>query len=129
MLMRYDPKKHHRQSTRLKGYDYTKVGAYYVTLVAQDRECLFGEIRNGEMHLSPVGQMVVRTWWEISQQYARVRTEAFVLMPNHLQGFLILLPDESENPLSLGDFIQRLKTLTTRRYIEGVYTQGWQPFD
>jgi REP element-mobilizing transposase RayT len=127
--MRYDPEKHHRRSIRLRGYDYTKTGAYFVTLVAQDRECLFGEVRNGEMHLSPAGRMIVRTWCEIPQHYPCVRTESFVLMPNHLHGVIILRPDDSDNPLSLGNVIQRFKTLTTRRYIDGVYNEGWEPFN
>jgi hypothetical protein len=60
--MPYDPSKHHRQSIRLKGYEYAQAGAYFVTLCAQNRECLFGEIVAGEMHLNAAGEMLVR-WW------------------------------------------------------------------
>ena len=49
--MTYDPNRHHRRSIRLKGYDYTQAGAYYVTIVCQDRACLFGEIVDGEMQV------------------------------------------------------------------------------
>ncbi|HSB03103.1 MAG TPA: hypothetical protein VLE49_20805 [Anaerolineales bacterium] len=52
MKSKFDPAKHHRRSIRLKGYDYTSEGAYFVTIVTQGRECLFGEIVDGEMRLS-----------------------------------------------------------------------------
>lgn len=55
--MPYDPQRHHRRSIRLPGYDYTSVGAYFVTLVAYQRECLFGEIVDGEMRLNAHGEI------------------------------------------------------------------------
>lgn len=58
--MPYDPQRHHRRSIRLPGYDYTRAGAYFVTLVTHDRECLFGEIVGGEMRLN--------TWGEIARE-------------------------------------------------------------
>ena len=48
--MKYDPQKHHRRSIRMKGFDYCQNAAYFVTLVSQGRECLFGEILGGTMH-------------------------------------------------------------------------------
>ncbi len=48
-MTRYDPDKHHRRSIRLRGYDYAQTGAYFVTICTQDRQCLFGEIRDGQM--------------------------------------------------------------------------------
>lgn len=53
--MKYDPAKHHRRSIRLQGYDYSQAGAYFVTICTWQRECLFGEIVNGEMQLNPWG--------------------------------------------------------------------------
>ncbi len=50
--MKYDPFKHHRRSIRLKGYSYSQTGAYYITIVTQNRECLFGEIMDGEMRVN-----------------------------------------------------------------------------
>jgi putative transposase len=57
-MVKFDPKKHHRRSIRLKGYDYSQAGAYYVTIVTWHREFLFGEIVNKEMKLSPYGGIV-----------------------------------------------------------------------
>jgi len=61
-MMGYDPEKHHRRSIRLKEYDYAQPGAYFVTICTQNRECLYGEIVDGEMRLNDAGRMV-RFWW------------------------------------------------------------------
>ena len=56
--MPYDPHKHHRQSIRLKGYDYTLAGAYFVTICTHKRQPLFGNIVEDKMRLSLLGQLV-----------------------------------------------------------------------
>ena len=63
--MRFDPKRHNRRSIRLKGYDYTQTGAYFVTVCTQERGCLFGEIVDGEMGLNDAGRMVQMVWEEV----------------------------------------------------------------
>jgi len=88
--MKFDPYKHHRHSIRLKGYDYTQAGGYYVTIVAQGRECFFGAIRNGEMELNDVGQMVVKWWDELPHKFPSVTADMFVVMPNHFHGILVI---------------------------------------
>jgi putative transposase len=56
------PQKHHRRSIRLMGYDYTQAGGYFVTLVTWQRECLFGEIKEGKIHLNSFGSLVDNEW-------------------------------------------------------------------
>jgi len=56
--MKYEPGKHRRRSIRLRGYDYTQTGAYFVTVVTKDCACLFGEVVNGEMRLNDGGRMI-----------------------------------------------------------------------
>jgi len=56
--MKYDPNKHHRRSIRLPGYDYRTPGAYFITICSWQRECLFGEVINDKMQLSPYGKTV-----------------------------------------------------------------------
>jgi len=57
--MKFDPQKHHRHSIRLKDYDYASPGAYFITIVAYQRECVFREIMNGEMRFNPTGEIIV----------------------------------------------------------------------
>ena len=71
--MTYDPNRHHRRSIRLRGYDYTQAGAYYITIVCQDRTCLFGEITDGIMHLNDGGLMVQSVWDEYAHILPRRR--------------------------------------------------------
>ena len=88
--MTYDPEKHHRRSIRLKGYDYTQPGAYFITICTHSRACLFGEIIDGEMHLNEAGQIVVQTWQDLSNHVSNVQLDAFVVMPNHVHGIIII---------------------------------------
>jgi REP element-mobilizing transposase RayT len=90
-MTKFDPQKHHRRSIRLKGYDYSQEGAYYVTIVTWQREFLFGNIVNGEMMLSPYGEIVQKWWEEIQVHFLNVETGAFVIMPNHVHGMVYIL--------------------------------------
>ena len=83
-----------RKSIRLKGYDYTQPGAYFVTLVTWQRECLFGEVVNGEMRLNEFGEIVAETWQWLPIQYPYVETGKFCVMPNHVHGIIVIDYDE-----------------------------------
>jgi putative transposase len=133
--MKFDPKIHHRRSIRLQGYDYSQAGAYYITIVAQERECLFGEIMDATMQLNEYGQFVAETWQWLEQQYPYVELGAWVVMPNHLHGIIILHeygglvgavrePPLRANPTStmgaakpksLGRLIGAFKTISTKK--------------
>lgn len=79
-----------RRSIRLKGYDYSRPGAYYITLCTNGREPLFGEIKNGEMILNDPGKTVAKCWNEIPAHFLSVTTDAFVIMPDHVHGILFI---------------------------------------
>ncbi len=151
--MTYDPDIHHRRSIRLQGYDYSRTGAYFVTLCTQNRECLFGEIENGKMVLNDAGLMVQIVRDEMRPNYPGVETDDFIVMPNHIHGIIILVgagpcacpdgpcacpdtgqPQNGGQPqgvaptLSLPDVVHRFKTMTTKRYTDGVKQSGWPPY-
>ena len=90
MTRRFDPERHHRKSIRLRGYDYASPGAYFVTIVTQDRACLFGEISRGRMHLNAAGMAAQTVWAAIPVHFPRVRLDAFVVMPNHVHGIILI---------------------------------------
>jgi REP element-mobilizing transposase RayT len=85
---------HHRRSIRLRDYDYRQSGAYYVTVCADERRCLFGEIVNDEMQLNPAGEIVESVWEQIPQHFPNTELDAFVIMPNHVHGILLIIGDE-----------------------------------
>ena len=91
--MKFDPQSHHRRSIRLRGYDYTQQGAYFVTIVTQARECLFGEIALGEMQWNEHGKRVVECWEQLPRHFRHIEVDTFVLMPNHLHGILVFAWD------------------------------------
>jgi REP element-mobilizing transposase RayT len=90
--MKFDPQKHHRRSVRLKRYDYTQAGAYFITMVTYQRELLFGEIMDGEMRLSPMGQIAEEHWCAIPEHFPQVVLGTYVIMPNHVHGIIIIQP-------------------------------------
>jgi len=92
--MPYDPERHRRRSIRLKGYDYSQAGAYAVTLVSYGRETLFGEIVDGQMALNAAGKVIAATWRWLAVHYSYVTLDAWMVMPNHLHGIIILAGDE-----------------------------------
>jgi putative transposase len=92
--VKYDPARHHRRSIRLKGYDYTQAGAYFITICTHGRECLFGEVVDGEMRLNTLGEIVHRTWSDLPNHVVRIVLDEFVVMPNHIHG-IIMVGDQS----------------------------------
>lgn len=88
--MPFDPDKHHRRSVRLKNYDYGQPGAYYVTICTSRRLCLFGSIENAGMRLNPLGEIVQEEWLRSAEMRRRMTLDAFVIMPNHLHGIIVM---------------------------------------
>ena len=141
--MKYDPNIHHRRSIRLKGYDYTQPGAYFVTMVTYHRDEIFGEIINGEMKLSALGEIVREEWLRSAEirKEIQIFDDGFVIMPNHLHGINWIInvgadgvrPDDDaavktgrmpsaptsaslrRAPRSLGSFIAGFKASVTSR--------------
>jgi REP element-mobilizing transposase RayT len=153
-----------RKQIRLREYDYSMPGAYFITICTKNRECLFGHIADGKMILNDAGRMVQTVWDEIPQYYPGIETDEFIIMPTHIHGIIVIVgagpracPDDAGHPphtghprggaptfkgqssnnqqpqgvghtMSLPDLVHRLKTLTTKRFADGVKQHGWQPF-
>jgi REP-associated tyrosine transposase len=148
--VKFDPQKHHRRSIRLQGYDYSQAGAYFVTIVTWRRECVFGEIVNEEMKLNEFGKIVQKWWDEIPVHFPNVEASAFVIMPNHIHGIILITEDRRGEVISprenmtrnsggetpplrrrtLGQIIAYLKYQSTKEMNaldgSGVITKFWQ---
>lgn len=129
-----------RQSIRLKGYDYAREGAYYVTVCTHDRRHLFGRVVDGVMHLSPIGQWAEQCWLAIPEHMPYVDIADFVIMPDHMHGIVVIrerlvAPDPPTPPAntertmpivppgSLGHIMRAYKSAVTRN----VYRAGLLP--
>ena len=88
-------REYRRRSIRLKHYDYSQVGYYFVTIVTQNREHLFGEIVDGEMILNVAGKMIHTLWYEITNDFSNMCLHEFVIMPNHIHGIIEIVDDEN----------------------------------
>jgi REP element-mobilizing transposase RayT len=86
--MPYNPIIHHRRSIRLKGYDYSQAGLYFVTICCQDKICRFGEIKNKEMVLNENGEIAYNEWVKLQKRYPHVSFDVFQIIPNHIHGII-----------------------------------------
>ena len=88
--MKYNPNIHHRRSIRLKGYDYTQPGAYFVTFCTYRRDEIFGEVINREMKLSALGKIVHEEWFRSAEIRKEIQLfdDEFMVMPNHGHGII-----------------------------------------
>ena len=98
--MKFNPQKHHRRSIRLPNYDYSQPGAYFITIVTRGREHLFGEIKDGEMHLNDRGQIVWEVWNSLPTRYPQIELGIAQVMPNHFHG-IIMIPVRAIHELPL----------------------------
>jgi len=88
--MSYDPRIHHRKSIRLKGFDYSAPGSYYVTICAAKHRCVFGMIRNETLVPSDIGKIVDADWQRLTEHYPHIVLDEYQLMPNHLHAIVTI---------------------------------------
>ncbi|HON78164.1 MAG TPA: transposase [Spirochaetota bacterium] len=86
----YNPDIHHRRSIRKKGYDYSGPGVYYITICSHNQERLFGTVEKNCMVLNGYGEIVRRTWYDLLNHVGGITLDAFVVMPNHFHGIIII---------------------------------------
>ena len=154
--MKYNSERHHRQSLRLKGYDYTQSGAYYVTICTQKRSCLLGSIKDGKMVLNHAGEMVQKIWNDTPIKYPEMVIDEFIIMPNHVHGIIFIVGAPLVGALSferqidrkdragtrrnrragtrpaptasLGDVVGIFKSISTHQYVMNVHSNKWPAF-
>ena len=120
-----------RKSIRVRGYDYSQPGAYFVTVCVHERQCLFGEIRSGIMGMNPYGCVAAECWDEIPKHFPNVQLNVMVVTPNHVHGVLFLTDGRSTAcraptaekfggpvPTSLPTVIRSFKSAATKRINE-----------
>lgn len=91
---------HHRHSHRLKDYDYSSEGSYFITLLTKGRVPLFGEIVDDEMVLNDFGRIVVEEWERSAAIRAEIEVDEYVVMPNHFHGIVHIFPENKMNDIN-----------------------------
>ena len=153
--MALDPEKHHRRSIRLKDYDYSQAGLYFITICVTDMECFFGVVVDGKMVLNAAGKMIEKWYRELAHKFPDIEPSDFVVMPNHFHAIIInkgnaaavgadlrvrptdaktehLIPNGGVLGEHIGSPLHRVvqwfKTMSTNEYIRGVKDHGWPRF-
>ena len=110
---------------RLKHYDYSNQGLYFVTICSNGKSCLFGEVDNDKMHLNDSGHILELCWRDLTIRYDTICLHEFIVMPNHVHGIIEL----KNNDKALGEIIGAYKSITTNQYIKGVRENNWPSFE
>jgi len=112
---------HYRRSIRLKDYDYSQAGAYFVTVCVKKHTPLLGDVIETDAKLSPVGKIALRCWQQIPQHFDNVELDYFVFMPTHVHGIIVISEDcrgEVTSPLrerpTLGQIVAYFKYQSTK---------------
>lgn len=118
-MNKYNPNIHHRKSIRLKGYDYSQAGLYFITICVQDRKCRFGEIAGvenfqPEMVLNDAGNIADKCWLEIPKHFPNAVLHEYIVMPNHVHGIVELIQTGSSNESVAPVGVQNFEPLPTR---------------
>lgn len=100
--MPYDPKIHHRKSIRLKGFDYSRPGYYFVTFATHDLKPIFGEIINGELRLNSIGMIAWQEWVRMAHLRKGIVLDEFIIMPNHIHAIIKIEGDAGIDALQSG---------------------------
>ena len=110
---------HHRRSIRLKGYDYTRPGAYFVTICTYRREEIFGEVASGEMRLNPLGEIVREEWLKtaVIRTNVELHEDELVIMPNHIHGIIWII--ETVGATGVGATRRVAPTIGSRTLVTG----------
>ena len=153
--MKYNPEIHHRKSIRLKDYDYSSEGLYFITICAYQMEHLFGKIIDGKMILNSAVQMIERIYKELNDNFENAQLEEYVIMPNHFHCIIEIIDkvgaesisalkkdlespklglsknrvDMESTPTTIPKIIQSFKRYTTLEYIKMVKNNQLPNFD
>jgi putative transposase len=135
---------YHRRSIRLKNYDYSQTGYYFVTICTRNRECILGNVVDGEMQLSKIGQLVQIAWNDLLKRFENFELDKVTVMPNHIHGIITIveaglaLPKEGaassaptrDVPIRLMDVVRAFKSISAinvNRFLSRVGIPLWQP--
>lgn len=126
-----------RKTIRLKDYDYSQEGYYFVTICTQNRENLFGQVvgadsisARSEIMLNDAGNMIEKIYCNLHNTYKNIVLHEYVVMPNHFHGIIqIQRADMESAPTDLPTIVQTFKRHTTIEYINGVKNNIYPPFN
>lgn len=126
----------HRKLNRLKNFDYSLSGYYFVNICVNKRKCVFGEIKNGIMILNQYGKIIKKHYLDLTNHYSNCLLDEFIIMPNHIHGIIVIRYTNQSvgngfkpfpTNYSLSEIIRGFKTFSSRSIHEsGLNLFRWQ---
>ena len=115
------------RTLRLKNYDYSQNGLYFITICTNDRQAYFGEIKDGQLIPNNAGKMVEDMWLGLYNRFDFIDLHNHIVMPNHFHAIIEIT--NSQNSTHIGNIIGAFKSLSTNAYIKGVHNHNWLGFE
>ncbi len=104
-----------RKLIRLRGYDYSRNGSYFITIRIKSSSKFLSKIINNQLILSPFGEIVKDTWYEIPAHFPTFNLDEFIVMPTHIHGLIHIKNSQNQKPRSLSDMVKSFKFITRKR--------------
>lgn len=122
----YNPFFHHRRSIRLKDYDYSKAGCYFITICCFDKICRFGAINHGKMKLNEFGKIAYKQWELLPDRFSGMQQDVFQIMPNHLHAIIVLKQDNNgqSRPSTVPDIVSAYKSIVNNEILDSCKLHG-----
>ena len=115
-----------RKSIRLKNYDYSQTGLYFITICIQNKKHLLGTITNNQMILNDAGKMVSIQWFDLLQRFKYIQLHEYVVMPNHFHGIIYIDKCRGESCIRPHDknFNNIMHTMDSSEHNSGEHNSG-----
>ena len=115
-----------RRNPRLRHYDYSSSGAYFITICTSGRQPLFGRITDGVLQKTPLGEIVEKEPSGIPSRYSNILLDTYTVMPNHIHAVIVILSTDNDTacPL-LGNIIRAFKAGVSRQYGNNIWQRGY----
>lgn len=131
---------HHRHSIRIKQFDYSKPGIYFITICTQNRENILSKIINNgvgaglvsaqENQITILGQMIKETYLNLEKEFNNIKLHEYIIMPNHIHGIIEIYKRADTRPApTIGDIICSFKSRTSLKCIKGIEEGIYKPFN
>ena len=137
--MKFNPDINHRHSIRLKEYDYSKIGFYFITICTQNREKILAKIVennvgavlvSAQIETTKLGKMIENVYIDLQKEFNNIMLHSYIIMPNHIHGIIEICKRADTRPApTLGDIICSFKSRTTIICNKGVKQGIYQSFD
>ena len=121
-----------RKLIRLREYDYSQAGGYFITICTYNREYLFGQVANHQMMLNKTGETVKQWWLKLEDKFINVKLDNYVVMPNHIHGIIVVIEKDKvgaihELPLQSGMILRRQMLIPkTSRIFQNEFSKIYQ---